>query len=117
MTNGSSDRLDRIENDLGTVTQIMMTVARQYENAEERMSATDKRIDQLTGRVNQLTIKVEQLTERVDQTTTNVDNLAALMVQFTQNAEADRSAIRGLQSENRQILEYLFGQQRNGNGG
>ena len=99
----SSDRLDRVENDLENVKAIFFTVARRYEASEKRMEATDARL--------------ERLAERQDRTQQQLDQLAA-------NADADRTAMfvmleqmAALQQENKQILEYLFGQQRNGNGG
>ncbi len=99
----SSDRLDRVENDIENVKAIFFTVARRYEASEKRMEATDARL--------------ERLAERQDRTQQQLEQLAA-------NADADRTAMfvmleqmAALQQENKQILEYLFGQQRNGNGG
>ena len=95
MTN-SSDRIDRVENDLENVKEILFTVARRYEASEKRMEATDERL-----------LRLAEQQERI----------------FT-DAEADRQVMFvmleqmvTLQQENKQILEYLFGQQRNGNGG
>ncbi len=116
MTNSNGNQDDELE----TVKQILMTVARS-EDHEERMSAHDQRMEAYDRRMEEmdrrLTERLDRLTERVDRTTVNVDNLAAMMVRFAEDAAADRATIRGLQTENRQILEYLFGQQRNGNGG
>ena len=91
----------------------------------QQMESLTGSVDQLTTEVNRLTLRVNQLTERVDQLTenqevtqANVNQLAVLMVQFAQNAEADRaqmremqSDIRGIQTENQRILNHLFGQQ------
>jgi len=91
----------------------------------QQMESLTGSVDQLTTEVNRLTLRVNQLTERVDQLTenqevtqANVNQLTILMVQFAQNAEADRtqmlemqSDIRGIQTENQRILNHLFGQQ------
>ncbi len=65
MTNGS-DRLDRIENDLETVKDILLTVARQYEASEKRMQATDERIDRLTQNQDRTQHQLDQLSEDVN---------------------------------------------------
>lgn len=73
-------------------------------------------MDQLTGRVDQLAVTQQN-------TQANLDQLAALIVRFVESAEADRAVIReiqtevrGLQTENRHIWEYLMRRNRNGNG-
>ncbi|MFB2838027.1 DUF948 domain-containing protein [Floridanema evergladense] len=86
----------------------------------QQMESLTGSVDQLTTEVNRLTLRVNQLTERVDQLTenqevtqANVNQLTALMVQFAQNAEADRAIIRGIQTENQRILRHLFGEGNN----
>lgn len=90
----------------------------------QQMDTLTNRVDQLTDQVDRLAEQVDRLAEGQQVTQSNVSQLAVLMVQFAQNAEADRAIVRGLQeqvtgiqTENRRILDYLFGQQRNGNGG
>jgi len=91
----------------------------------QQMEALTGQVDQLTGRVDQLTTQVDRLTRRVDRLAetqevaqANISQLAMLMVDFVQNAEADRTQmremqvdIRGIQTENQRILNHLFGQQ------
>ena len=66
MTKGSSDRLDRIENDFEIVTDILLTVARQCEASEKRMQATDDRIDRLAQRQDRTQVQLDQLGVKVD---------------------------------------------------
>jgi methyl-accepting chemotaxis protein len=87
----------------------------------QQMESLTGSVEQLTTEVNRLTLRVNQVTERVDQLTenqevtqANVNQLVDLMVQFAQNAEADRSIIRGIQTENQRILLHLFGEENNG---
>lgn len=102
----SSDRLDRVENDLDNVKAIFFTVARRYEASEKRMEATDERLMRLA-----------------ETTDARINRLAEQQERISTDAEADRQVMfvmleqmATLHQENRQILDYLFGQQRNGNG-
>lgn len=56
----------------------------------------------------------------IEITQSHVSQLAVTMVQFAQNAEVDRATIRemqadirGIQTENQQILRLLFGEGNN----
>lgn len=56
----------------------------------------------------------------IEITQSHVSQLAVTMVQFAQNAEADRATIRemqadirGIQTENPRILRHLFGEGNN----
>ena len=116
MTNGGNERLDKVEDVLETVKQILMIVARRSEDAEKRMEATDRRI-------NQLSVKVDQLAVSVDETTANVNNLTATVSQQAADADADRSMMVSilehmdeLQMSNARIWQYLMSKDRNGNG-
>lgn len=53
MTNGNNDQLDRIENDLETVKDILLTVA-------SRAEATDRRIDRLVERQDHTQQQLDQ---------------------------------------------------------
>lgn len=77
---------------------------------------TNERLDRLTGRV-------EQLAEGQQVMQATVGQLIQAMFESSRQADADReqvrelqSEVRGLQAENRRILDYLFNQQRNGDG-
>lgn len=105
---------------------------------------TNERLDRLTGRVEQLVegqqsiqatvgqlaenqqamqATVGQLAEGQQAMQATVGQLIQAMFESSRQADADReqmrelqSEVRGLQAENRRILDYLFGQRRNGNG-
>lgn len=84
---------------------------------------TNERLDRLAGRV-------EQLAENQQAMQATVGQLIQAMFESSRQADADRAAMRdvqtqvqliqtqvqGIQTENRRILDYLFGQQRNGDG-
>jgi len=105
-TSSGSDRLDRIENDLEAVKDILLTVARRYEVAADRREATDERIDRLVERQERTQAQLDQLREDVD--------IAFQTIKLmSENADRDRAEFR---TESRQIWEYLMQQYRNGNG-
>ena len=130
MTN-SNHRLDRVENDLETVKEILMTVARRYEVAEQRMDATDRRIERLAQRtderIERLAQKQERTQEQLDQLRVDIDitlqtieaiaeNTDREMAQFRSAMLGFQSAMLGLQTENQRIWEYLIQRDTNGNG-
>ncbi len=102
-------RLDRIEANLETVGETLVRVARVVENNRGDIDQIFERLDQLSASVGELRQSQQVLTERFD-------GLAQMMAQFVQNAEADRAVmremqleVRGIQTENRRILDHLFG--------
>lgn len=105
------ERVEQVEDDLETVKQTLVAVASLVESNRESL-------DELTDKLDQLTVRVDRVVESQQAAQATVDQLAQLMMQFIQNAEADRvfmreiqTEVRGLQSESQRILEYLFGQQ------
>ena len=131
----SAERLDLIEDEMETIKELLIATARRTEKNSEAIDRITERLDHQTRIIDRLAVsqlnseerldrlgtKVDQLGIRVDQLVTaqmntehRVDQLAALMVRFIENAEADRTVIRGIQTENQRILEYLFGQQGEG---
>lgn len=100
-------RLDRIQDLFANQTSAMMEGLREL-SQQTRLLANQ--VDQLAGRVDQLGGRVDQLTGRVDQLTGTVEVLA-------REAAADRAIMREMQTEIRQIWQYLESQQRSrGNG-
>lgn len=74
-------------------------------------------------RLDRLTEQVEQLAEGQQIMQSSIRQLTEAVFLSSRQADADReqmrevqSEVRGLQAENRRILDYLFGQHRNGNG-
>lgn len=69
-------------------------------------------------RLDRLTAQVENLAETHQALQSDIRQLIGAIFQISQDAEADRvvmreiqTEVRGLQSENRRILDHLFGQQ------
>lgn len=92
----SDQQLDRLEDEIETVKQLLTSAASVTES-------NSKAISRLTERVNQVTVSVDRSAERFDR--------------FVEQAESDRDAIREMQAEvrgiltkNHRILEFLFGQ-------
>lgn len=101
----NSERLDHLEDDLETVKQLLISAASVTESNSKAISRLTERVDRLTGSVDQATVNVDRLAERFDR--------------FVEQAESDRAAIRemqaevrGIQTQNHRILEFLCGQQR-----
>lgn len=69
MTNGK-DRLDRIENDLETVKDILIAVARRAESTDERLERLAQRTDE---RINRLAEQQERTQQNLDQLSEDVD--------------------------------------------
>lgn len=99
----SSDRLDRIE---ALLQQSVIA-------SNERMT----RLEQTMAASNEQTMATEKRLERLSEKTD------ARFNQLADEAEANRqitfemlSQLTALQEESKQILQYLFGQQRNGKG-
>lgn len=100
MTESGSDRyeelrarIDQVEEEFGRRANILL----------DEVLITDENLRVLTRRV-------DQLAESQQATQATVNQLALLMVQLAQNAEADRVAIRENQAEIRRIWEYLQSQ-------
>ena len=125
----ANERLDQIEDELETTKQLLVSVASVVESNRDSISDLTDGLDRLTNLVDRLAVRhestqltverlavtVERLTLRLDRlaesqqtTQASVDQLARLMMQFAQNAEADRAEIR-------RVWEYL-NQQSNGGG-
>jgi hypothetical protein len=99
------ERLDNPQDDMETVKQLLTLAATVAHSNSEA-------IKQLTDRLDRLTARTDQLVTSQENTQSLVSQLAVLMVQFTQNAEADRVIIRGIQAENQRILELLSNRQQ-----
>jgi len=93
----SAERLDQIEDEMENIKQILGVAARMAERNSQSIDRLTDRLDRLTSTVDRLA--VSQL------------NTEETMNRFIQNAEADRALMRGIQTENQRILQYLFGEQ------
>ena len=62
----NSDRLDRIETDLETVKEILLTSARSAEASDKRAEATDKRIEDLTQSLQEQSRLADERGRKID---------------------------------------------------
>jgi uncharacterized coiled-coil protein SlyX len=96
-------------------------------DGEARLEALEERIGQVESRLSAHDGSIEALARMATELLRGLRQSAsedrAILRELQNSASEDRalireiqSEVRGLQAENRQILEYLFGQQRN-NGG
>ena len=81
---------------------------------------TDERLDQLANTVSDLTTSVSDLSRTVTEVRITSETLLQTAIIHQQgletsqrNFEAIVTEIRGLQTENRRILDHLFGEQPN----
>lgn len=100
----SAERLNQIEDEMETIKELLISTARMAERNSESINRLVERMSQATSNVDRLAVAQLNTEERLDQ-------LTALMTRFVENAEADRAVVRGIQTENQRILQYLFGQQ------
>ncbi len=100
----ANDRLDRIE-------AILLQTATRLDQTAQQQQANTAAITQLTAKVDQLTTRVDGLAAELE---ASVADLVGVITTLGEQAHEDRQIIRGIQTENHRILEYLFGQQRGG---
>jgi ATP phosphoribosyltransferase len=103
----TAERLNRIEDDMETIKELLISTARMAERNSESINRLVEGMSEATSNVDRLAVAQLNAEERLDQ-------LTALMTRFVENAEADRAVVRGIQTENQRILQYLFGQQGEG---
>jgi dsDNA-specific endonuclease/ATPase MutS2 len=108
MTQSSESRLDRIEN-------ILLSTATRLDQVAQQQQANTEAITQLTQRMEQgFAESRRQLEETASYLVGVIGDFVEELQEDRSQAEQDRAIIRGLQTENQRILEYLFGQQQGG---
>lgn len=103
----TAERLNQMEDEMETIKELLISTARMAERNSESINRLVEGMSQATSNVDRLAVAQLNAEERLDQ-------LTALMTRFVENAEADRAVVRGIQTENQRILQYLFGQQGEG---
>lgn len=127
----SSDRLDRIEAILA-VTAVQQQAntetltrleAQTFANSqaigrlEVQTSANTIAIDRLTDRVDRLTDRIDRLTDRVDRMVTAIQSHQEALRLISQQQNEWREQMRIIQTEIRDIWQYLNNQLRNRSNG
>ena len=100
----TAERLNRMEDEMETIKELLISTARMAERNSESINRLVEGMSEATSNVDRLAVAQLNAEERLDQ-------LTALMTRFVENAEADRAVVRGIQTENQRIIQYLFGQQ------
>lgn len=123
MTN-SSDRLDRIEAILERTAQRQEQLAQQQERFDSRQSRLDSQLELLAERVGEIAQSTSDLRHSMNElkqdredTWAALNRFMGIMVQFQEQANADRAIMLENQTEIRRIWEYLMRQHPNGQGG
>lgn len=117
MTNNQADRINQIET---LLAQFIAASASDRAFSNERMTS----LEQTMGRQNQASseriTRLEQMSEKTD---ARFNQLAEQQASMLAEADANREItfmmleqMTAIQEESKRILDYLFGQQRNGKG-
>jgi methyl-accepting chemotaxis protein len=70
---------------------------------------TDERLDKLADTVNQLVAGMGHLNQRTETIALAVERMTDVQLQTFRVIEEMQQEVRGLQTENRRILDHLFG--------
>lgn len=119
MTNTDA-RLDRIENDLETVKEILMAVARRAEATDSRLerlaNADVKRWSAIDSRLDRLTQNQERTQEQLDQLRSDVDIAFDTITALSNNTDRTLASINASIQRQDRILDYLMRRDGSGNG-
>ena len=114
----SSDRLDRIEAILAATAVQQQANTEAIGRLELQTQANAVAIDRLTERVDQLTDRVDRLAQRFDGLVSAIQSHQEALRLISQQHNEWREQMRIIQTEIRDIWQYLNNQLRNrGNGG
>jgi methyl-accepting chemotaxis protein len=80
---------------------------------DERLDRLADTVGQAADTVNQLILGMGQLNQRTETIALAVERMTDVQLQTFQVIEEMQAEVRGLQTENRRILDRLFGQQSN----
>ena len=115
---GGQNRLNQIEAILLQTAQQQQTNTTAIAQLTLTQQVNTTAIAQLTEQQRQMQAAITQLTAKVDglseQLEASFADIAVTITRLGEEAHEDRQLIKGIQLENRRILEYLFGQQRGG---
>lgn len=120
----TDQRLNDIDQRLEQLTTISEQIVSRFQGLDARTEAIFLALDQLRQRQEASQSQIERLGEEQHNLTSLVGALIQGIDRTATEAAADRavmtqmqSEVRGLQTENHRILEYLQEQRRGGNGG
>jgi chromosome segregation ATPase len=96
----AQERLDRIEDELETVKELLISAANYAESANRRIDQLSVRQDRTQQQLDQLSARQDRTQQQLDQLSTRQDQLAAVVQQFI--------AAQGVQSQRLELLENQF---------
>ena len=119
----SEQRLTQIEKILESAIKLSHSNTAKIEANAEAIAMQDTKIDRLTQDIAMQDTKIDRLTQNIDRATeifidsmgvmrtvqTNIETVQTNIETVQTNIEVMRSEIKGLQLENRRILDRLFG--------
>ena len=111
-SNGNS-RLDRIEQNLEQLTQTVNQLAGAAQTALTLAQTNREALAQTERMISRNTAAISRLDERMEQFINQAEEDRRRMDLMLQQAEEDRRIMRGIQTENRRILDHLFGENNN----
>ncbi|MFN6474358.1 MAG: hypothetical protein RMY36_032395 [Nostoc sp. SerVER01] len=115
MTQKQPNRLDRIEELLLQTALQQQANTEAIDNLKQRFDDVGDRLEQTTQAISRLEANQEALQQQLE---ASISHLVGPIGDFVEEAQQDRavireiqSEVRGIQTENQRILQYLFGQQ------
>jgi uncharacterized coiled-coil DUF342 family protein len=104
-------RLTQIEKLLESAVKLSHSNTDKIAANSDAIHALTDRMDTLTDQVDTLTDRMDTLTDRVDTVTEQIGRAIEIFVDSMGVMREMQNEIKGLQIENRRILDYLFGQE------
>lgn len=126
----ANQRIDRL-GEKQDQTQVMLDqLGQKQDRTQAQLDQLGARVDQVVATQQEIQRVMLQLAERQLRSDAAIETLVDAVTRLTQNSEADRSLmrqqqaqisemqseVRGLQTENRRILEFLQNRDSNGEG-
>ena len=120
MTNSnSSDRLNRVEANLQTVTDILVAVARRAEATDARLDrvveSQDRmqgQLDQMQGQLDQTQGQLNQMQGQLDELRRDVDIAFDTVMALSNNTDATLASINAALERQDRVLDYLVRRDR-----
>lgn len=119
-----TDRLDRIETDLETVKEILLSTARHAAAADKRAEDTNKQVEDIAQSLQEqnrlASERGQKIDQRFEQLREDIDiafQTISLLSENTDRSMAEfRAEMRASRTETRAIWDYLMRKSQNGNG-
>ncbi|MGF1540193.1 MAG: hypothetical protein ACFCU5_07025 [Pleurocapsa sp.] len=104
-------RLTQIEKLLESAVKLSHSNTESIDALTNKVEHNTESIDALTNKVDRVTDRVDQLTEQMGRATEIFIDSMSVIRTMQNNIETMQSEIRGLQVENRRIIDRVFGEE------